>query len=96
MRGRAYPWLETGSCVPHTPTLMRTFEDSRGRRWEVVAGRESWGAIFAIFVPEAHDADLRQSLLGSSSYEEANGELGRMDEDELRALLARSNPKLNE
>lgn len=77
---------------------MRMFRDARGDRWDVVAGRESWGTLVAIFIPrERHGAEgreggnrIRQAPLGSRSYEEAAGELRSLDDDELRSLLERS------
>ena len=72
---------------------MRRFTDGSGRSWEVVAGRESWGAIFAIFIPVDGDDDLRQTPLAASSYQAANAELGALDEASLAALLDRSVPK---
>lgn len=72
---------------------MRAFEDKNGLRWEVVAGRESWGAIFAIFIPSEGGPGLRQAPLRASSYEEANGELEALDESGLQALLEGAEPK---
>lgn len=72
---------------------MRTFTDEEGRAWEVVAGRESWGAIFAIFLPGHGEGEIRQTPMRASSYEEANGELHELTEAELRDLLDRSRPK---
>lgn len=77
---------------------MRIFEDADGECWDVVAGRESWGALVAIFIPhDRHGAEgrgrgnrIRQAPLRSSSYEEAAGELRSLDDDELRSLLERS------
>lgn len=75
------------------PDAMRRFTDATGRDWEVVAGRESWGALFAIFVPVGRDGAVRQTPLSASSYEDANRELGGLEEPELRDLLRRSEPK---
>lgn len=73
---------------------MRTFEDGSGARWDVVAGRESWGAIFAIFVPrEASSGGIRQAPLKASGYDEAVRELRDVDVAALRALLDASEPK---
>jgi hypothetical protein len=72
---------------------MRRFTDTTGRDWEVVAGRESWGALFAIFVPVGGEEAVRQTPLSASSYEDANRELGGLEESELRDLLRRSEPK---
>lgn len=72
---------------------MRDFTDEAGRRWQVVVGRESWGAIFAIFVPRGHDAPPRQAPMRASGYGAANEELGRLTEEDLRGMLASSEPK---
>lgn len=82
---------------------MRSFEDEHGRVWDVVAGRESWGAVFAIFIPrrgssedtagERATPEPRQTPLQATGYAEANRELEGLDDDGLRALLARSDPK---
>jgi hypothetical protein len=72
---------------------MRRFTDRAGGSWEVVAGRESWGAIFALFIPVNDPGPLRQTPLKASSYEEANVELGGLDDEALQALLDRSDPK---
>lgn len=85
---------------------MRRFDDHEGRSWEVVAGRESWGALVAIFIPveglhDPRDAKgevtegiaMRQAPLTASSYEAATSEFDRMDDGELRDLLLRSEPK---
>lgn len=72
---------------------MRRFQDREGRDWEVVVGRESWGAFFAIFVPRGHDAGVRQSMLDAGSQEEAARELDGLGRDGLRELLGESSPK---
>lgn len=71
---------------------MRRFTDAEGAAWEAVVGRESWGAFFAIFVPAA-TGELRQTILPGETWGEAEGLLDRMDEEEIRALLAASEPK---
>lgn len=89
------------------PTTMRTFTDERGRGWDVVAGRESWGSIVALFIPRADGAGgaggagapdgargaIRQAPLRASGYEQGNRELARCTEEELQELLDRSVPK---
>lgn len=72
---------------------MRTFRDEAGRGWDVVAGRESWGAIVAIFVPRTGSADVRQIVLDASNHVEATTELAQLDEPRLRDLLRESRPK---
>lgn len=60
----------------------------------MVAGRESWGAIVALFIPVATaDDEIRQTPLQSAGYELAEMELDRMGESGLQDLLDRSVPK---
>lgn len=73
---------------------MRRFTDRRGRTWDVVLGRESFGALFALFVPGADNDDVtRQTLLRAVSYAQAEAELGELTDSQLEALLKRSEPK---
>ena len=73
--------------------FMRTFTDRAGQAWEVVAGRESWGAFFAIFVPGSAGRELRQTQLAAGSWDDAERELDTMDEAGLQDLLERSTMK---
>jgi hypothetical protein len=72
---------------------MRRFLAADGSDWEVVVGRESWGTVVAIFVPCRGGDPPRQVLLRSTSTEEAHRELQSATEEELRALLKRSELK---
>jgi hypothetical protein len=72
---------------------VRRFSDATGREWEVVAGRESWGAIYAIFIPADGEGPLRQTHLQAESYEEANREMDALDDAAMQALLDRSTEK---
>lgn len=72
---------------------MRRFTDRDGRSWEVVAGRESWGSIVALFIPVVPGPDIRQTPLHAPGYELAEVELDRMGEAGLQDLLDRSQPK---
>lgn len=81
---------------------MRAFRDEDGHDWDVVAGRESWGAIFAIFIPRSGAPEgprggekplVRQAPLEAVAYGDANLELERMSDEDLRRLLRRSVPK---
>jgi hypothetical protein len=70
---------------------MRTFRDSSGVVWDVVAGRESWGASVALFVPPtASDLGVRQAPLQAVAQDAAMRELESMDDAALQALLDRS------
>lgn len=71
---------------------MRRFTEPGGGEWDVVAGRESWGAFFAIFVPRGEGV-VRQAPLDAASAEEASRELAELDDEALRRLLADSAPK---
>jgi hypothetical protein len=72
---------------------VRTFTDATGRRWDVIAGRESWGAIFALFVPRKESGGIRQTPLRATSHDEARSELEALDENGLRRLFEISEPK---
>lgn len=74
---------------------MRRFEDAGGREWDVVLGRESWGALYALFVPVGRGGDepVRQASLDAAGYGEAEAALARMDEGEVARLFERSEPK---
>ena len=57
-------------------------------------GRESFGALFALFVPAAgNPAGMRQTLLQADSRGAAQSELDGLQDEELEALLQRSDPK---
>jgi hypothetical protein len=68
---------------------MRKFTDRDGTRWDVVLGRESWGALLALFVPEKVGS-ARQAMLEASSHEGAMQELNELDEAGMQQLLDRS------
>lgn len=72
---------------------MRRFVDEEGRGWEVIIGRESWGGMVALFVPES--GDVMQKALMADSHAEAQVMLDGATEDELRDLLAQAQPKTN-
>lgn len=71
---------------------MRRYTGPDGGEWDVVAGRESWGAFFAIFVPR-DEGVVRQAPLNAESTGEANRILADMDDEALEGLLAASVPK---
>jgi hypothetical protein len=73
---------------------MVRFTDRNGLEWDVVLGRESWGAIVALFVPRTRDdVAVRQTPLNVASYEAAVQELDSLDPAALQALLDRSSIK---
>jgi hypothetical protein len=69
---------------------MRRFEDADGRRWDVVLGRESWGALYALFVPAGHDSPIRQAMLDAAGYDAGQRELEELGADELASLFSRA------
>jgi hypothetical protein len=74
--------------------LVRRFEDPRGRTWDVVVGRESFGALYALFVPAGETrAETRQTLLQADSQAAAEESLAEMSDDEMTKLFERSEPK---
>lgn len=73
---------------------MKTFEDESGATWDVVAGRESWGGLLALFIPRNRGGTgVRQAPLRASDYQQALSELHELDENELRRLLEASEPR---
>lgn len=58
----------------------------------MVVGRESWGALYAIFVPRK-EGEVRQVILRAESTDDAHRELEAMEREELLSLLDRSEPK---
>ncbi len=73
---------------------MRKFVDERGWRWDVIVGRESWGSLYALFIPGAGvTAQPRQALLDAVSLQAANEAIDTMHMQELRRLFERSEPK---
>ena len=72
---------------------MRKFQDGAGRTWEVVVGRESWGAFVALFVPAGSGGEVRQAPLGARGRSEADDEVDALTDDELLDLFERSEPK---
>ncbi len=74
---------------------MRKFIDASGKEWDVVVGRESWGALYALFVPAGpgRSEPIRQTMLRASGYDAAQFELEEMDDAALAALFEKSTPK---
>jgi hypothetical protein len=74
--------------------LVRRYTDSRGREWDVVVGRESFGALYALFVPAAETrAETRQALLQADSQARAWEAVEGMTDEEMNELFDRSEPK---
>ena len=73
---------------------MRRYTDPDDRPWDVVIGRESFGALLALFVPAAgNQAGPRQTMLAAESHVDADAELDAMGPAELDGLFERSQPK---
>lgn len=73
---------------------MRRYTDPRGRDWDVVVGRESFGALYALFVPAGETrAETRQTLLQQESRSRAQAAIEAMSDDEMNDLYERSEPK---
>lgn len=73
---------------------MRRYTDPRGRDWDVVVGRESFGALYALFVPAGETrAETRQTLLQQESRPRAQAAIEAMSDDEMNDLYERSEPK---
>jgi len=70
---------------------MRRFVDEQGLGWDVVVGRESWGGMVALFVPQS--GDVMQKALSADSHAEAQAVLESATDAELRAMLAQAQPK---
>lgn len=57
-------------------------------------GRESFGALYALFVPAAATrAETRQTLLKADSQTAAHESLDALSQEELNDLFDRSEPK---
>lgn len=61
----------------------------------MVVGRESWGALYALFIPAGAEArgTVRQTRLDADRYGDAQMMLGELEQRELAELLERSIPK---
>jgi hypothetical protein len=71
---------------------MRRFVDRTGKPWDIVAGRESWGAVVALFVPVG-DGAIRQAVLNAINADRAMVEIDELDELAVQALFERSTDK---
>lgn len=73
---------------------MRRYTDPGGRSWDIVVGRESFGALYALFVPAGDTrAETRQTVLQADSQGAAQQSLEAMSQEELDELFHRSEPK---
>lgn len=84
----------TTSSVIDRKRPVRRYTDSRGRSWDVIVGRESFGALYALFIPAGETrAEIRQALLGADSQAAAQKAVADMSDEELNELFDRSEPK---
>jgi hypothetical protein len=72
---------------------MRRFTDNAGNGWDIVLGRESWGTLVALFVPERSSDRARQAQMDASGYDAAAKIIDESDNAALQALLDRSTVK---
>ncbi len=72
---------------------MWRFADRQGRTWDVVAGRASWGAHVALFVPVGHEAPIREAALRAAAWDQAMEEIEALGPAGLEALLDASTIK---
>lgn len=77
-----------------TEAAVRHYTDPDGHAWDIVIGRESFGALLALFVPAAGNAGApRQAMLVAESHVDADAELDAMKPADLDGLFERSEPK---
>ena len=67
---------------------MRRFRDRYNVEWDVVLGRESWGALCALFVP-VHGSGIRQAAWQARS-DNPGVELDELADERVQELLDRS------
>ncbi len=65
------------------------FEDKDGSVWDVALGRESWGVICALFVPQV-GAGVRQLHLHEATERDAHAALDRLKPESWQELLEKS------
>lgn len=78
--------------IDHRPTtLMRTFTDNQGKRWQAALLDASYGNIMLVFSPWQGDG-IRQQLLGVENLAEGEASFAAMDDEELQRILAKASP----
>ena len=68
---------------------MWRFEDKEGRVWDVALGRESWGVVCALFVPQV-GAGVRQLHLSEVTERDAHATLDQLGPAAWQELLEKS------
>jgi hypothetical protein len=71
--------------------MLRRFTDSRGDIWEIVRGRESYGAMVVLFC-HVSDGRVFKSYLDSDSALDADREIEAMSDEALCARLEDADP----
>ena len=70
---------------------MRRFTDAGGKRWQVAVGKQSYGAMVLLFIPEGNDEVLQAELDVANNFE-AERTLDRFGEGDLQRVLAEAVP----
>jgi hypothetical protein len=90
-------WTWGSTSWPTERIPVRRITDRQGHTWDVIVGRESFGALFALFVPTRGNPEgARQTILGAQSQMDAEAELAALSTAELGRLLDRSEPKMSQ
>ncbi len=70
---------------------MRTIGDTNGRLWDVAVAQASYGAHYLVFAARA-GGELRKSALVAANSIDAEQELARLSDSDLRGRLAQAEP----
>lgn len=71
---------------------MRRFTDAGGKAWQVTVGKQSYGAMVLLFIPEG-DGQVLQAELNVANNFEAERALDRFGEGDLQRRLAEAVPR---
>jgi len=66
--------------------MSRTIRDSRGRHWDIVVGRESYGMQVLLFFPSSGEG-VRKKAMEASTRLDAEAELANLSDRELEQRL---------
>lgn len=70
---------------------MRSFEDSRGERWQAALLEASYGNIALVFSP-MRGSEVRQLLMLADTLTDAQDQLAALDDAGLRSMLDEAKP----
>ncbi|MCK8515500.1 hypothetical protein M0534_04015 [Methylonatrum kenyense] len=70
---------------------MRVFVDEQGRSWTASVGRESYGMLVVLLVPDG-GSEVRKAMLAAETRLDAQQELQALSEGDLRDRLQVSVP----